>query len=73
VTPFTYVYLIAGVLCAWAILRCMGNERDRKTREMEERIAAEDRAQAEKDVLTAIAAANASSQKSNSNGTRRAA
>jgi hypothetical protein len=51
----------------------MGNERDRKTREMEERIAAEDRAQAEKDVLTAIAAANASSQKSNSNGTRRAA
>ncbi len=32
------IILLGSTLCAWAVLRCMGNERDRRMIEMEARV-----------------------------------
>jgi hypothetical protein len=42
----TWILLIGSVLCGWALLRNVGNERERQIRAIEDRIHAEQEAMA---------------------------
>jgi hypothetical protein len=66
---FTFIYIFSGVICAWALLRCLANENERSTRDMENRVRNDDREKAEKDILNVLAAANAAGK--GQNGQRR--
>ena len=61
-SAFAFIYVLAGLLCTWALLRCMGNERERAAKSMEVRVRSDDREKAEKEILNALAAANASNK-----------
>ena len=54
---FTFAIFLAGsVLCCWSVLRCMGNERQRRMNELETRLYAESQSPPPPDVARVDAA-----------------
>ena len=54
VMTFSLFTLLAGsLLCGWAVLRCLGNERERQVRELERRLAVE-RSAADRDAADPV-------------------